>query len=119
MSLTTLTFGSANSTNANSHAGGKIKVIKSEKFVGMDALCVIARLVDGAIAKKMRVMGKSGTQVLSVESKSGDGLCTKPGAQVVLMVEGLAKEEAPAGAEILFEKCTEEACKPKGKVIVA
>ena len=29
------------------------------------------------------------TQVISVESKVGDGICTKPGAQVVLMIEGI------------------------------
>jgi len=119
MSLTTLTFGSANSTDAGAHAGGKVKVVKSEKFVGMDALCIIAKLVDGAVAKRMRVAGKNSTFVVSVESKSGDGVCTKQGAQVVLMVEGMNKEEAPAGAEIVFEKCIEEACKPKGKVIIA
>ena len=42
LSLSTLTFSSMNSVSAQSHARGKVKVIKSEKFVGMDAVCVIA-----------------------------------------------------------------------------
>ncbi len=119
MSLSSLTFASANSTNAASHTTGKVKVVKAEKFVGMDAVCVISRLVEGAVAKKMRVLGKNQTQVLSVESKSGDGYCTKIGAQVVLMVEGINKDDYPTGSEIIFEKCGEEACKAKGRVIIA
>jgi hypothetical protein len=108
-----------NSVNAASYAKGKIKVIKAEKFVGMDAVCVIGRLVDGAVAKKMKVSGKDCTQVISVESKVGDGYCTKPGAQVVLMVEGINKEECPAGTEIIFEKSAEAEAKAKGKIIIA
>ncbi len=109
-----------NSINASSHTKGKVKVIKAEKFVGMDAVCVIARLVDGAVAKKMRVSGKNATQIISVESKVGDGYCTKPGAQVVLMIEGINKEDYPEGAEIAFEKgAGEEATKSKGRLIIA
>lgn len=119
MSLSSLTFASANSTNAASHVQGRVKVVKAEKFVGMDAVCVISRLVEGAVAKKMRVKGKNGSLVVSVESKSGDGLCTKVGAQVVLMVEGINKDDYPSGSEIIFEKCGEEACKPKGRIIIA
>jgi len=119
MSLSTLTFGSMNSINANSHARGKVKVVKAEKFVGMEAVCIIARLVDGAVAKKMHVQGKPASQIISVESKVGDGYCTKPGAQVVLMVEGINKEDCPTGAEIIFEKSAEEAVKSKGRIIIA
>jgi hypothetical protein len=119
LSLSSLTFGSMNSVNAGSHTRGKIKVIKAEKFVGMDAVCVISKLVEGAVAKKMKVVGKNNSQVISVESKSGDGCCTKEGAQVVLMVEGVHKDDFPAGAEIIFEKGAEEAAKAKGRVIIA
>ena len=119
MSLSTLTFGSMNSVNANSHAGGKVKVIKAEKFVGMDAVCIISRLSEGAVAKKMKVVGKPGSVVISVESKSGDGCCTKIGAQVVLMVEGITKDDFPAGSDITFEKGAEEAAKSKGRIIIA
>ena len=119
MSLSTLTFGSMNSINAQSHARGKIKIVKAEKFVGMDAVCVIARLVDGAVAKKMRMSGKPSSVVISVESKNGDGYCTKTGAQVVLMVEGVYKEDFPVGSEIIFEKASEEAAKAKGRIIIA
>lgn len=109
-----------NSINASSHTKGKVKVIKAEKFVGMDAVCVIARLVDGAVAKKMRVLGRNATQIISVESKVGDGYCTKPGAQVVLMIEGITKEEYPEGAEISFERgAGEDLSKPKGRLIIA
>ena len=119
MSLSSLTFGSENSINASDHARGKVKVVKAEKFVGMDAVCVISRLVEGAVAKRMRVQGKSNSVIVSVECKSGDNLCTKIGAQVVLMVEGINKDDYPTGSEIIFEKCGSEACKPKGRVIIA
>ena len=108
-----------NSTNASAHLRGKIKVVKAEKFVGMDAVCVIAKLTEGAVAKKMRMQGKNSSVVISVESKSGDGVCTKIGAQVVLMVEGIYKEDCPVGAELVFEKCGSEECKPKGRIIIA
>ncbi|VVB76255.1 Uncharacterised protein [uncultured archaeon] len=120
MSLSTLTFGSMNSINAQSHNRGKVKIIKAEKFVGMDAVCVIAKLVEGAVAKKMKMAGKDKSVVISVESKSGDGYCTKIGAQVVLMVEGVYKEDFPAGADIIFEKgAGGDESKPKGRVIIA
>ena len=119
MSLSTLTFGSMNSINAQSHTRGKVKVIKAEKFVGMEAVCVIGRLVEGAVAKKMKVMGKNTTQIISVESKVGDGFCTKPGAQVVLMVQGIEKEDYPSGTEIIFEKNSAEEVKAKGRLIIA
>jgi len=119
MSLSSLTFGSMNGVNAGAHTKGKIKVVKAEKFVGVDAVCVIAKLVDGAVAKKMKLQGKNASQVLSVESKSGDGCCTKIGAQVVLMVEGIDKDDCPSGAELVFEKCGSEECKAKGKIIIA
>ena len=108
-----------NGVNAASHTRGRIKVIKAEKFVGMDAVCVIAKLVEGAVAKKMKVAGKNSTQVISVESKSGDGCWTKEGSQVVLMIEGVYKEDFPAGVEVIFEKGAEEAAKAKGKIIIA
>lgn len=119
MSLSSLTFSSENSVNSGAHAPGKVKVVKAEKFVGMDAVCVISRLVEGAVAKRMKVMGKPGSVVVSVECKSGDNLCTKIGAQVVLMIEGIKKEDYPTGSEIIFEKCGEDSCKPKGRVIIA
>lgn len=119
MSLSTLTFGSANSINANSYVRGKVKVIKAEKFVGIEAVCLIGKLVEGAVAKKMRVTGKDSTQVISVESKVGDGYCTKPGAQVVLMVEGINKEDYPTGTEVVFEKNPSDGTKAKGKIIIA
>lgn len=108
-----------NSVNANSHTRGKVKVVKAEKFVGMDAVCVIARLTEGAVAKKMKVCGKDATQIISVESKSGDGYCTKIGAQVVLMVQGINKDDYPSGSEIIFEKNAEVESKAKGKIIIA
>ena len=119
VSLSTLTFGSMNSINAQIHSRGKVRVIKAEKFVGMDAVCVIGKLVEGAVAKKMRIAGRDNTLIISVESKIGDGFCTKPGAQVVLMVEGIYKEEYPAGAEIIFEKSGSDETKVKGKIIIA
>ena len=119
MSLSTLTFGSMNSINAQSHQRGRVKIIKAEKFVGMDAVCVIGRLLEGAVAKKMRIAGRQNTQIISVESKVGDGYCTKPGAQVVLMVEGIYKEELVAGSEVIFEKSTQDEAKAKGKIIIA
>jgi len=120
VSLSNLTFGSMNSVNAQSHAKGKVKIIKAEKFVGMDAVCLIGKLVEGAVAKKMKVSGKNQTQVISVESKVGDGFCTKAGAQVVLMVEGIAKEDYPSGTEIIFEKnAALEETKAKGRLIIA
>jgi hypothetical protein len=119
MSLSSLTFGSANSANAGSLGNGRVKVIKAEKFVGMDAVCLIGKLIDGAVAKKMKVAGKEGSQVISVESKSGDGYCTKCGAQVVLMIEGIVKDDYPAGSEIHLIKGAEEAAKSKGKIIIA
>ncbi|MFA6268759.1 MAG: hypothetical protein WCW13_04555 [archaeon] len=119
MSLSSLTFGSSNSANAGSIGKGRVKVIKAEKFVGMDAVCLIGKLIDGAVAKKMKVAGKEASQVISVESKSGDGYCTKQGAQVVLMIEGIFKEEFPAGSEICLVKGAEEAAKCKGKIIIA
>jgi hypothetical protein len=109
-----------NSINAQSHNRGKVKVVKAEKFVGMEAVCVIAKLVEGAVAKKMRMSGKPNSQIISVESKVGDGYCTKPGAQVVLMIEGVYKEDFPSGAEIIFEKTSgPEEGKPKGRIIIA
>ena len=119
MSLSSLTFGSTNGADIASNTKGKIKIIKAEKFVGMEAVCVIAKLVDGAVAKKMKMQGKNSSLVVSVESKSGDGYCSKQGAQVVLMVEGINKEDCPSGAEIVFEKCGTAECKPKGRIIIA
>ena len=120
MSLTTLTFGGMSEESANFVGRGKVKIVKAEKFVGMDAVCVIGRLVDGAVAKKMIVHGKENeTHVLSVESKYGDGACNKIGAQVVLMIQGIQKDDYPAGTEITLTKSAQEAAKPKGKIIIA
>jgi hypothetical protein len=119
LSLSAMAFGSENSVNAASHERGRIKVIKAEKFVGMEAVCVIGKLIDGAVCKKMKVLGKEGSQVISVESKVGDGYCTKPGAQVLLMVEGIYKEDYPVGSEMSFVKGAEDKAKAKGKIIIA
>ncbi|MEK6958613.1 MAG: hypothetical protein AABW59_01065 [archaeon] len=119
MSLVTLTFNSANNATSGGVGRGKIKVIKTEKFYGSDDLCVIGKLVEGAVAKKMFVAGKCGTSINSVESKYGDGLCSKEGAQVVLMISGVQKSEFGEGAEIMFERSIQEQQKTKGRVIIA
>jgi len=119
MSLVTLTFGSTLGAEAAAIGKGKVRVLKTEKFVGSDEVCVIGKLVEGAITKRMKVSGKDSAQVMSVESKYGDGHCTHPGAQVVLMVAGVDKSEFGLGTEILFEKAFEEQAKPKGRVIIA
>ena len=85
----------------------------------MDAACVIAKLAEGAVAKKMKVRGNPSSIVVSVESKSGDGCCTKIGAQVVLMVEGIHKEDYPSGSEMVLEKTACEEVKSKGRIIIA
>jgi len=119
MSLTTLTFSGSSEESANCVGRGKVQVIKTEKFVGIDAVCLIGKLVDGAVAKKMCVDGKNSTNVLTVESKYGDGACTKIGAQVVLMIEGINKSDFPAGTEIILTKGAQcENAKPKGKIII-
>lgn len=117
MSLTTLTFGGASSVEGVGR--GKVRVLKTEKFVGSEEVCVIGKLVEGGIIKKMKVSGRDAAQVVSVESKYGDGFCTRPGAQVVLMVSGIDKSEYACGTEICFEKTLEEQAKPKGRVIIA
>jgi hypothetical protein len=118
--LTTLTFSGSGSSSAESVGKGKIKVLKTDKFVGSSEVCVIGKLVEGAVSKKMSVSGKDGSQVISVESKYGDGFCMREGAQVVLMVSGISKDEYGAGAEIVFEKSfMQEAARPKGRIIIA
>lgn len=120
MSLTGMTFSNSGEEVANVVGKGKVKIIKAEKFVGMDAVCVIGKLVDGAVAKRMSVEGKDNTSVLTVESKYGDGACSKIGAQVVLMVLGIDKDHYPSGTEIILTKGnTVEAGKPKGRIIIA
>jgi hypothetical protein len=115
-----MTFSGASQESANCVGRGKVKVIKSDKFVGMDAVCLIGRLVDGAVAKKMCVHGKESASVLTVESKYGEGACTKIGAQVVLMIQGLEKDDFPSGTEIILTKGAQcENSKPKGKIIIA
>ena len=118
MSLTTLTFGGTNSVEGVGR--GRVRVLKTEKFVGSEEVCVIGKLVEGGVIKKMKITGKDAAQVMSVESKYGDGFCTKPGAQVVLMVSGIDKSEFACGTEICFEKgFTEDTARPKGRVIIA
>ena len=119
MSLTTLTFNSANSATNERAGKGKVMVIKTEKFVGSEEVCVIGRLVEGAVFKKMSVSGRDGCQVVSVESKYGDGLCEKQGAQVVLMVSGINKDDYIAGSELAFERMVQEKAKQMGRVIIA
>ena len=119
MSLTTLTFNSATSMTTDRAGRGKVKVIKTEKFVGSDDVCVIGKLMEGAVFNKMTMPGKSGTLIVSVESKYGDGHCTKEGAQVVLMVSGIRKEDCPSDSELVFERIALEQARPKGRIIIA
>lgn len=122
MSLITLTFNNNSSRNGinNKASKGKIKIIKTEQFFGTEEVCVIARLVDGAIAREMFASGTE-NKIVSVESNYGDGFCQKIGAQVVLMVSGANKEDYQNGQEIEFIKAQEvnAIAKPQGKIIIA
>ena len=119
MSLTTLTFANANAERATQIGVGKVRVMKTDKFFGINEICVIGKLVEGAVANNMRVQGRSAF-VRSVESNYGEDYCVKEGAQVVIMVSGISKEEYNSGDEIRFETTpSEEIARPKGKFIIA
>lgn len=119
MSLFTLTFGNTSSAQRGA-AKGRVKVLKTDQFFGTEEVCVIGKLVEGAVAREMLVPGTS-KKIVSVESNYGEGVCNHKGAQVVLMVSDSDKEEYSVGEEISFEKVQmlEESAKPKGKLIIA
>lgn len=120
MSLTTLTFGNCAAEVAEKVGKGKIQVIKTDYFYGSDGVCVIGRLIEGVVSKSMQISGKEDCKVITVESKYGDGLCTKTGAQVLLMIDGISKEDYSAGQEIAFEKNDVALIsRPKGRLIIA
>jgi hypothetical protein len=122
MSLITLTFNSNSSRSSGSSKAekGKIKIIKTEQFYGTEEVCLIGKLVDGAIASEMQIPGTE-NKIVSVESNYGAGFCQKIGAQVVLMVAGATKEDYQSGQEVEFEKVQTIAAieKPRGKLIIA
>ena len=120
MSLITMTFAKSGTEQACRIGQGKIKVLKTDKFYGSDGICVIGRLIEGAVSKHMSVCGKAGC-ILTVESKYGDGACIKQGAQVLLMIDGLEKEDVTVGEELSFEAAEKiaEVARPKGRIIIA
>ncbi|MDD4250782.1 MAG: hypothetical protein PHX27_01165 [Candidatus ainarchaeum sp.] len=119
MSLTTLTFNSSTGTQ-NSAIRGKIMVLKTDQFFGTEEVCVIGKLVDGAITREMIVCGTD-KKIVSVESNYGEGFCCHKGAQVVLMIANSNKEEYNSGEEIHFERVAleEVSARPKGRLIIA
>ncbi|MDD3159637.1 MAG: hypothetical protein PHQ98_01580 [Candidatus ainarchaeum sp.] len=119
MSVTNISLNSSMGALAKTIARGKVAVLKTDKFFGTDELCVIGKLVEGAVSEEMFVCGDSSKKVVSVESKSGDRLCSKIGAQVVLMVAGVNKEEINVGEELHFEKTDVNKPKPMGRIIIA
>lgn len=122
MSLITLTFNnnSARSGNAAKAVKGIVKIIKTEQFFGTEEICLIGKLVNGAIAKEMQVAGTD-KKIVSVESNYGDGFCQKSGAQVVIMLSGAEKDDYTTGQEVEFQKAIEASAiaKPQGKIIIA
>ncbi len=119
MSLITLTFGNGKNNRALAIGRGKVKVLKTDHFFGTEELCVIGKLIEGAVATNMQLDGYDAS-IKSVESNYGEHTCEKTGAQVVLMVSGLAKDQLNKGDELLFEKNqVEQIQKPKGRLIIA
>lgn len=122
MSLVTLTFNSnsARSGSASKAVKGTVRVIKTEQFFGTEEVCLIGRLVDGAVASEMQVAGTD-KKIVSVESNYGDGFCQKSGAQVVIMLSGAEKDDYSTGQEVEFQKAMEvqAIAKPQGKLIIA
>ena len=118
MSLITLTFNSSSTEKADSIGKGKVRVIKTQKFYGTDELCVIGKLVEGAVSTNMHLLG-SDSVIKSVESNYGLDSCFRAGAQVVLMVAGANKGQFSFGEEIEFERAIEIAHRPKGRIIIA
>ncbi len=99
---------------------GKLMVLKTDQFFGTEEVCVIGKLIDGAITREMIVTGTD-KRVVSVESNYGEGFCHHKGAQVVLMIANSSKEEYAHGEEIIFERIAVEQAqaKPKGRLIIA
>ena len=118
MSLITLTFNGTSTEKADSIGRGKVRVIKTQKFYGLDELCVIGKLVEGAVSTSMHMSGTN-SMVKSVESNYGLDSCIRAGAQVVLMVAGANTDQFSFGQEVQFEKAIELAQRPKGRVIIA
>jgi len=119
MSLLTMTFAKDGMKNADTIGQGRIKVLKTDKFYGDDGVCVIGRLIEGAVSKHMNICGKTGC-ITTVESKYGDHCCTHKGAQVLLMIDGLAKEDFTVGEEVSFEmEKIAETIRPRGRLIIA
>ena len=118
MSLITLTFNNSSTEKADSIGSGKVKVIKADKFFGIEDICVIGKLLEGAVSTSMCMPG-SNSQIRSVESNYGLDSCIREGAQVVLMVSNASKDSFQAGDEIEFEKAIEFVQRPKGRVIIA
>ncbi len=120
MSLITMTFAKSGMEQASRIGQGKIVVLKTDKFYGSDGICVIGKLLEGAVSKHMSICGKSGL-ITTVESKYGDNACCKTGTQVLLMIDGIEKEDVAVGEELSFEseQLAETISRPKGKIIIA
>lgn len=118
MSLITLTFNGTSTEKADSIGRGTIRVIKTDKFYGINEVCVIGKLVEGAVSTNMHLSGTN-AMIKSVESNYGLDSCVRAGAQVVLMVAGAEKNQFESGQEIQFEKAIEIAQRPKGRIIIA
>ena len=119
MSLITMTFAKDGMQRAHDIGQGRIKVLKTDKFYGSDGVCVIGKLIDGAVSKHMSICGKNGC-ITTVESKYGDHSCTHPGAQVLLMIDGLDQTDFSVGEEVSFEmEKLAETIRPRGKLIIA
>jgi len=120
MSLITMAFAKDGMQEAARIGQGKIKVLKTDKFYESDGICVIGKLIEGAVSKHMSICGKSGC-ITTVESKYGDNACSKTGAQVLLMIDGIEKEDVAVGEEMSFETeaLAEAIIRPKGKIIIA
>ncbi|MCX6800884.1 MAG: hypothetical protein NTZ73_01730 [Candidatus Diapherotrites archaeon] len=118
MSLIKLTFGGRNPSAADAIGKGKLKVVKTDKFYGTEAVCVIGTLVEGALSVNMCIPEKN-AKIQSLESNYGDDYCVKEGAKVTLMVLGINKSDFNTGDDIQFQKLAVIAGKPKGRLIIA
>lgn len=113
-----MTFGGRNPSEADAIGRGKLKVVKTDKFYGTEAVCVIGTLVEGALSVNMCIPEKN-AKIQSLESNYGDDYCIKEGAKVTLMVLGISKGDFQQGDDIEFQKLTVTAEKPKGRLIIA
>jgi len=119
MSLVTLTFGGRSTEEAEHIGKGRVRVSRTEKFFGTPEVCIMGRLVEGAVSKNMALSGKENCFIKSVESNYGEGACTREGSQIVLMVSGIMKSDVNSGDELIFEKMQQAIERPKGRVIIA